>query len=240
MKRWFAGLSLCAGSALLLLPAGGAAADTAAGIAPFSANYLAEWKGINVGTSDLELRADAQPGRFVYTWVIAARGIFKLAFSHAVTQVSWLEQVGDHVRPLKYRGDDGSSSVHFDFDCAAKRATGQSEKKPVDIPLTEGAQDLNSIQIEVMLDLMNDNLPKTFAVIDKDQLKEFNYTRQGTTKIKTAVGDLDTIIVASQRPNNTRILRMWFAPSLGYIPVKAERTRDGNLEFAMLIRSYQR
>jgi hypothetical protein len=226
---------------MLLLPAGnGAAADPPASIAPFSANYLAEWKGISVGTSDLELKADSRPGHFVYTWVIAARGIFKLAYGHPVTQISWLEQVGEHVRPLKYQGDDGSSSVHFDFDWVSKRAIGRSEKKPVDIPITDGAQDLNSIQIEVMLDLQNVSLPKTFSIIDKDQLKEFNYTQEGTAKIKTAVGELDTIIVASQRPNNTRVLRMWFAPSLGYIPVKAERTRDGNLEFAMHIRSYKR
>jgi hypothetical protein len=33
---------------------------------------------------------------------------------------------------------------------------------------------------------------------------------------------------------------MWFAPSLGFVPVQAERTRDGKLEFAMRIKSLQR
>ena len=35
----------------------------------------------------------------------------------------------------------------------------------------------------------------------------------------------------------TACLRMWFAPSLGYLPVQAERSRGGKLEFAMRIRS---
>ena len=40
----------------------GAAQTTAdAGLAPFSAHYLADWKSINVGTSDLDLKPDAEP-----------------------------------------------------------------------------------------------------------------------------------------------------------------------------------
>ncbi len=38
-------------------------------------------------------------------------------------------------------------------------------------------------------------MPKTFQIIDKDQLKEFNYTQEGTAKLKTAIGELDTVIV---------------------------------------------
>jgi hypothetical protein len=30
---------------------------------------------------------------------------------------------------------------------------------------------------------------------------------------------------------------MWFAPSLGYVPVLAERSRGGKLEFAMKIKT---
>ena len=76
--------------------------------------------------------------------------------------------------------------------------------------------------------------------IDQDEIKEFNYTNEGTVRLRTELGELDTVIVASQRTGNNRILRMWFAPSLGYVPVQAERTRDGKLEFAMRIQSLQR
>jgi hypothetical protein len=97
-----------------------------------------------------------------------------------------------------------------------------------------------SIQVEVMLDLQKGNLPKTFQIIDKDELKDFIYTQEGTANIRTDLGRLDTIIVSSQRTGNSRILRMWFAPSLGFIPVQAERTRDGKLEFAMRIKTLKR
>ena len=140
---------------LAIMVAHSAEAQTpAAGIAPFSARYLAEWKTINVGTSDLELKPDVEPGRYVYTWTITARGIFRL-YRAEVTQKSWLSLNAEHVRPEKYRADDGSSSVSLDFDWNTRRARGISEQKPVDLNLTDGIQDVMSIQVEVMLDMKN-------------------------------------------------------------------------------------
>ena len=210
-----------------------------AGIAPFSARYQADWKSINVGTSDLELKQDTEPGHYVYTWSIAAHGIFRL-YRDEVTQQSWLSINADHVRPEKYRAEDGSSSVNLDFDWDGGHVRGTSENKPVDLTLKEGTQDLLSIQVEVMLGLKKGNLPKTFQIIDKDKLKEFIYTQEGTANIRTALGQLDTVIVESRQAGNNRILRMWFAPSLGFVPVQAERTRDGKLEFAMRIKTLKR
>ena len=210
-----------------------------AGIAPFSARYQADWKSINVGTSDLELKQDTEPGHYVYTWSITAHGIFRL-YRDEVTQQSWLSIDAEHVRPEKYRAEDGSSSVNLDFDWEGGHVRGTSENKPVDLTLKEGTQDLLSIQVEVMLGLKKGNLPKTFQIIDKDKLKEFIYTQEGTANIRTALGQLDTVIVESRQAGNNRILRMWFAPSLGFVPVQAERTRDGKLEFAMRIKTLKR
>jgi hypothetical protein len=219
------------------LSAGAAPAADDPGIAPFVAHYQADWKGISVGTSDIQLVQSAEPGHYVYTWTITARGIFRIAYHDDLVQKSWLSVLGDHVRPEKYLGKEGSSTVEIDFDWQNKRATGVSETKPVDLKLKEGTQDVMSIQVEVMLDLKRGNLPATFQIIDKDQLKEFNYTQEGAAKIRTAIGELDTVIVTSQRAGNNRILRMWFAPSLGFVPVQAERSRDGKVEIAMRVKS---
>ena len=229
--------------ALAVMAASAAGAETPsaadAGIAPFSAHYQADYKTMNVGTSDLELKQDSAPGHYLYSWTITAHGIFRL-YRDEVTQQSWLSINADHVRPEKYRAEDGSSSVNLEFDWDAGRVTGTSEKKPVDLKIKEGTQDLMSIQVEVMLDLKRGNLPATFQILDKDRLKEFIYTEEGTARIRTALGELDTVIVTSRQAGNNRILRMWFAPSLGFVPVQAERTRDGKLEFAMRIKTLKR
>ena len=153
-------------------------------IEPFSSHYVAEWKDISVGVSDLELRRDTQPGHYVYKWTTSARGIFRLVYSDDLVQESWFAIVGDHVKPDRYRGRQGSASVNFDFDWDAGHARGTSEGKPIDLTLEPDTQDLKSIQIQVMLDLKNDNLPATFHVIDKDQIKGFLYAREGTAKLQ--------------------------------------------------------
>ena len=205
-------------------------------VKPFAAHYEATWKGIGIGTSEISLKKLPDSDQYLYTWTIKARGIFRIAYSDDLVQKSWLTIQNGHAQPVKYRGSQGSSSVNLDFDWHTKRATGESEKKPVDIALKDGTQDVMSIQVEVMADLKKGDLPKTFWIIDKDQLKEFIYTQEGNARIRTEIGELDTVVVTSQRAGNNRILRMWFAPSLGFLPVQAERSRDGKVEIAMRIK----
>lgn len=226
--------------AALAAAARGAVPPAAASIAPFSARYVAQWKSISVGSSDLVLAADGAPGHYVYTWRITARGIFHLIYSHDVVQKSWLHLDADRVLPDRYEAEDGSSRMKLDFDWDTARAQGEVSGKPVDLALKAGAQDLMSIQIQVMQDLMRGELPPKFWILDKDQIKDFDYAIEGRARIKTALGELDTVIVTSRRPDGDRVLRMWFAPSLGYIPVLAERTRGGRLEFTMRIQRLTR
>jgi hypothetical protein len=218
-------------------PALGANPGAAWFVPPFSAHYTADWRGINVGTSDLMLKTDTAPGSYLYTWTVTARGVFRLVYPNDVIQKSWFSISGIHVRPDKYRAEDGTSTATVDFDWEALRARGETEKKPIDLKLNEDTQDIMSIQVEVMLDLRNGNLPKTFHIVDKDEIKEFLYTVEGPARIRTALGELDTVIVSSRRPGNDRILRMWFAPSLNYVPVLAERSRGDRAEFTMKIKT---
>jgi hypothetical protein len=207
---------------------------------PFAAHYIAEWKKISVATSDLVLQPDIEPEHYRYTWTITAHGIFKLAYSKPVTQKSWLVVEDGRARPLAYHGDDGSAEVNIDFDWAAGHARGTAGGKPVDLVLKDGTQDVMSIQIQVMEDLRRGELPASFLIVDNNEVKEFRYTREGVAHLRTDIGTLDTVIVASQREGSDRILRMWFAPALGFVPIQAERTRDGKPEFAMRIRKLQR
>jgi hypothetical protein len=217
-----------------------AAAEPETALAPFAAHYTAEWKSISVGTSDIVLKEGTAPGRYVYTWTMTARGIFRIVYSNDVIQKSWFSVIADHVRPEKYHAEQGDAAVNIDFDWDAGQARGVSENKPVNLKLAQGTQDVTSIQIEVMMDLKNGNLPTTFQILDKDEIKDFIYTQEGPARIRTALGELDTLVVSSRRAGNNRVLKMWFAPSLGYVPVQAERSRDGKLEFAMRIKSLKR
>lgn len=212
-------------------------------ITPFSASYSVEWKGLNAASASLQLKQTA-PGAYTYVSRNTARGIFSLAFPDDVLQTSELVIDDSGVRPVRYRGDDGSEDtardVSLDFSWSLGRVTGTVENRPVDLAVQPGVQDAMSIQIALMLDLAAGRTPTVYWMMDKDKLKDYVYEQQAGGRLKTAVGQLDTVVWASHRPGSNRITRIWYAPSIGYVPVKAERTKGGKIEWTMRLRSLAR
>jgi hypothetical protein len=210
----------------------------------FTATYTVEWKGMGAGVSTLELVKN-DSGGFTYRSKNLARGIFRVAFPDAITQTSTfdLSKTGE-VIPHKYESDDGSSKTDRDvsltFDWEAKRARGTAENKPVDAVLKPGTQDALSVQIQLMKELEAGKSPTTFWLIDKNEAKEYQYTREKTESVDTPLGKLDTVVYKSQRTGSERFMRFWLAPSLGYVPVKAERRRGDKLDFALKIKNLKK
>lgn len=237
-------------SAILVLPmlltAGVLAAEgraTPARLQPFLASYQIVWRGFNAGTSELELTRAAD-GQFVYASRSRARGLFRAIFQEQITQTSWFTRTESGVRPTRYRADDGSEDtardIALDFDWEAGRARGIAEDQTVDVALESGAQDAMSIQIALLCDLLDGQQPSTYRLLDKDRIKEYRYTYEGEARLKTVLGELDTVIYRSQREGSRRVTRTWYAPSLGYVAVRGEQLRDGKREWLMELRSLKR
>jgi hypothetical protein len=210
---------------------------------PFKITFGVEWHGMNAGTSVLELTRQG-PMEWTYKSSNTARGLFRLALPDTITQVSTFKIENGRVVPLKYVGDDGSSDTNRDvsltFDWDAHKVTGTAENKPVDQPLTPGVQDSLSVQVALMCALASGNTPTSFRLIDKDEVKEYQYTREGEAKLDTAVGKLDTVIYRSQKSGSSRATRLWIAPSLGYLPVRAEQVKRDKRELQLTIRAVER
>jgi hypothetical protein len=71
-------------------------------------------------------------------------------------------------------------------------------------------------------------------------VKEYQYTREGEAKLDTAVGKLDTVIYRSQKTGSSRYTRLWIAPSLGYLPVRAEQAKRDKRELQLTVRAVER
>jgi Protein of unknown function (DUF3108) len=231
--------------ALLLTLAGGmpALADNAASLQPFTARFTVEWHGLNAGTSTIELIPNGN-GRYTYASGNQARGIFRLAFPDVIRQSSVLQIDNGLVRPLIFRADDGSKDtsqdVALDFDWSKNRVTGTAEDRAVSLELKPGTQDAMSIQLQLMLELQAGHAPTLFWMADKNELKDYVYQPEGEATLATPLGKLPTVIWSSHRPNSDRITRVWYAPSLGFIPVQALRTRGSKLEWTMKIQKLDR
>jgi hypothetical protein len=103
----------------------------------------------------------------------------------------------------------------------------------VNLPLEPGVQDRLSSQIEVMRLLLQGREPDVIPLIDDNKVKRYHYRRTRTENVKTALGEFETIVYESSRATSKRVSRMWHAPALGYIPVRAEQIRSGKLETVM-------
>ena len=210
---------------------------------PFKVTFDVEWHGMAAGTSTLQLTRDSAT-EYTYRSSNVARGFFRLAIPDTITQISRISVVDGKVRPSSYLGDDGSADTDRDvsltFDWAANRVTGTAEDKPVSQPLTPGVQDSLSVQVALMCALAAGQSPKSFQLIDKDEVKEYQYTHEGHATLDTPAGKLETLIYTSQRKGASRLTRLWIAPSLGYLPVRAEQVRKGKRELQLTLQSAER
>jgi hypothetical protein len=234
-KTWFA---VAAGLVAFATDQSAARADE---LKPFEASYVWIWHGMTVAVSSQKLEKQGD------TWVYASksdpRGIGRM-FSEHPTQQSTLQVTETGVRPLRYTADDGTSSTKRDadvqFDWEHNRATGVYEGVKVDMPLQPGIQDDLSVQIALMVELLAGRTPQQFLLIDKNTVREYRYTRDGEESVSTPLGKIDTVIYRSQKKGSPRITRFWCAPSRGYIPLRVEQEKDGDVQWTMQIQSLRR
>ena len=238
IQRFISRLAIA--GAAMTLSAGTAIADE---LRPFEAHYNVIWKGIGAGRSSLTLkRLDNE--RWSYETRNVARGLFRVALPGDISQSSEFRVVNGTVMPEHFRGDDGTDATRKDvdirFDWQAHRATGVAEDKRIEVALEPGIQDGMSVQAALMIELMHGRTPSSFMMLDKDRVKEYLYSREGTETLETAIGRKETVIFRSRRPDSEHSTMYWCVPEMGYVPVKVERRNGKKTEWSMLVQSATR
>jgi hypothetical protein len=237
--RWLLRLTLPVTFALVAATAGPTA--SADELKPFQASYDWIWHGMTVAVSKLQL--EQQDKQWVYRSKSEPRGIGRMMSERPVSE-SVLEITPDGVHPLSYKADDGTPSTKRDanvqYDWQNNRITGVNEDAKVDMPIPPGIQDDLSVQIALMVALMRGQTPDKFSLLSGNSVREYRYTREGEEPVTTPMGTIPTIVYRSEKQNSPRVTRFWCAPSLGYIPLKIQQTRNNDVEWTMQVQSVQR
>jgi hypothetical protein len=229
---------------LAMLCLAGPALAQSAGIplAPFVAEYDVRYGSMPVGSSRTEVGHGTVPEHWFIETRSNASGFARLIASGTLVQRSDFALDGATIRPLRYRFDDGSGrsskDVALDFDWIAGRVRGRAEGDPVDLAVDSGLQDAASIQALVQARLAAGSEPGEIAMIESDFVKHYQYTRLGEERLRTALGEIDTVLYRSARVGRDRETLLWFAPELGWVTVQAEQRRNGKRTFQTRIRSY--
>ena len=217
---------------------GSARADQPA-LQPFTATYAVTFRGIDAGTLHMQLHREADTEHLVYETRANPSMLARFVVSANALERSVMEVTPEGIRPLSWHLDDGRSGTKRDgalrFDWAQQSVSGEIEGQKVELGAVPRVQDRLSIQIEVMRALAQGAEPGTIPLIDDERIKEYTYKKAGTASLDTKLGKLDTVIYESTRPGSSRVSRVWHAPSLGYLPVRAEQIRKGKVETVMAI-----
>jgi Protein of unknown function (DUF3108) len=212
---------------------------------PFSATYAVSYRGIGAGTITFSFSRDPATGRYIYETHPNPGTLARLFVSKAAVERSVMEIDDVGTRPIDWQLDDGKSSKEDDgelhFDWPRNTVTGVVEGQPVNLTAEPGTQDRSSIQIAVTTALLRGAEPGTIALIDDNRIKRYVYTRKEQATVDTALGKVDTVIYESTREGgSSRTSRFWMAPSLEYLPVRAEQVRKGKVETVMILQKVDR
>jgi hypothetical protein len=71
-------------------------------------------------------------------------------------------------------------------------------------------------------------------------VREYEFTRDGEATIKTAIGDVHTVVFKAQKKYSPRITRFWCAPDRGYIPMKVQQTKGDDVQWTLEIQRLTR
>jgi hypothetical protein len=211
---------------------------------PYVATYAVSYRGIDAGTLRMQLSHDSQTNRYTFETSANPSTLARLFIGRDAVERTVVEPIADGIRPVQWYLEDGKNGKDGDgnltFDWAANKVHGEYEGKPVELPTQPGLQDRLSIQLAVSAQLVQGKEPKSIVMVNGDKTREYSYKRGETAQIDTKIGQLDTVIFESTRPGSNRLSKVWHAPSLEFLPVRAEQIRKGKVETIMVLVALER
>jgi hypothetical protein len=206
--------------------------------------YHTTFKGFSAGDLRLTLSRDGGSDSWVYETRAFPSFLASLVVSPESLERSWFRVTPQGVQPKRYAltdgGHDPEHQTDLNYDWTRNRVNGKVSGKPFDGSLEPSQQDVNTIRLAPVVDLLEGREPGEYPLLDGRDVKHYTYPKKGTAKLQTELGELDTLIYESQRVNydgTGRTWRYWFAPSLGFLPVRIEQREDGRARLTFTVRS---
>lgn len=218
------GLVLTGGSAV--------AAGSASPLAPFTADYVTLRNGKEAGHTTLTLRANDDGSWSLKGETRGTAGLARLA-GLGVVDDSRLRWRDGHPETLSwdYRQSGGlrQRTRHADFDWANGTVTMRHGEQTRTYPTVPGLIDRQTVTIALMADLARGAEHFDCKVATKARVDELRYRRGEPATVTVPAGRFEAVAV-ERVPDPTdrraKVSRNWFAPALGWLPVKMEQHEE--------------
>lgn len=206
-----------------VLSAGAGAAET-----PFSLTLHFDFLYNGIPAAEVvEVFSADENGEYEITSHAAATGLAKLLYGDVVRKSVGRIHPQDGLRPRRYEEKRGSRPQTI---AEINDETGEIFLRKGDETRTETAPDapltdyLSAVYRPHILQKMT---PGRTAATNGWRLKVYEYTAGESEEVQTTAGVFSAIPLSRESPRGRRVL--WFAPSLGYIPVKTRIDDKGHI-----------
>jgi len=230
------GLPLACGFLLCTWLAHAAAEDT---LRPFVATYSIQHGAMTVGDAAFQLRS-GDGNSYVLELRTNPKGVAKLMIG-SIVETSEFELDGKELRPLRFHAEEsrGKGSQSITFDWTQGIAHSQRNGEQAELKLEPRVLDHSLIQIALMRDLAADRPLAAYFIVEKNELRRYQYERVGEGSVETPAGTFRTIEVLQTRSGSTREMHYWCAPDLNYLPVRIEQHKEGKVLLSMVLNASQ-
>lgn len=214
----------------------------------YEALYQLQWRGLNVGTSVHTLKKVGYD-RYV-AQAISKPNISLLPFRS--NEKSEFFKKNDTIVPLRYefeneeKGKKLIGSVYFDWDTneAIKRFVGRrgrdakGEKLPSEMKekLTANTLDKVTYTLALRQDLLSKREDLTYKVIEPKKTKSYTFKIIGEEKLKTPMGEFNTVKLEHVSDNGERVTQIWMAKDFDYLMIKLVQIKKDKLEAEAVIK----
>lgn len=204
--------------------------------APFEVEYEVGNNHINAGSALLQLKKNGN--NWVYSLKTKPTGVFKLTGKGNIQEISefTVSNTTDtlEIKPQRYtyrQDKETRRSVDAWFDWSKNQLTYSRRGEETSESITGPLLDRLSVTLTVIDSLQREGFEETrLNVFDNGRVKTMLFANEGVESVKTRMGKLETIRVRSSAVGGgTRHTITWFAPELGYVPVKIEQFKREKL-----------
>ena len=221
-------------SSLLLALCFTSTATMAAKLQPFSLTYTVNYS-IAKGEMTLSI-SNIGEGQYTIESVTEAKGMARLAVPNPVKEKATFELHNGIVRALSYHLDDGSESasedIRVNYDWKTMQAAIQSEKGQEQQSLTPDTMDQLIMQAAAISSIEAGKETFSYRQIKPGRhIQTYHYSKVGNEDIQGPEGKIPTIKYQRKRTDSDKSTYYWFAPELGYAPVRIERFKKGKSVF---------
>ena len=189
----------------------------------------------------MTLRLSHCTGGYIYSTSLQPKGFASLFKSGIINETTYLETVGETVRPLDYASTDTIANpvrtTHYVFQ--QDRVSGVYKSQQVDVPMLPGGHNRISAHIAMMMALRSGVALPGFAIFDRARWREFEFEMIPGQEAKTKSGTFDTVEMRYSPKDSDKSSSLFFAPSLSYLPVMIVYSEGGKVKSRAQLSEYR-